>query len=155
MKKYLKIISIVVLVLCMVVIFILSNENSVDSTNTSLSTTKGVVDKITLHNVDEDTSQNIAYSYDIIIREVAHVIEYLILGLLVINVYKYFFKVDYKCFIICMLFCIIYALSDEIHQSYIPGRTFQYEDIFLDTLGCLIGISHYYFFYKIKEKKLV
>lgn len=34
----------------------------------------------------------------------------------------------------------VFAVSDEIHQSYVPGRTFQLNDIDMDLLGLAIGI---------------
>ena len=33
----------------------------------------------------------------------------------------------------------IYAISDEFHQSFIPGRSGQASDVFLDTLGTTVG----------------
>ena len=37
----------------------------------------------------------------------------------------------------------LYALSDEIHQLYVPGRTFQLMDLALDLLGGVIGLIIY------------
>jgi VanZ family protein len=34
----------------------------------------------------------------------------------------------------------LYALSDEIHQLFVPGRTFQLMDLALDLLGGVIGL---------------
>ncbi len=34
----------------------------------------------------------------------------------------------------------IYALSDEVHQLFVPGRTFQLMDLTLDLLGGVIGL---------------
>ncbi len=36
---------------------------------------------------------------------------------------------------------IIYATSDEIHQYFVPGRACMIEDVFIDTLGVMLGIS--------------
>ncbi|MDP5273317.1 VanZ family protein [Chengkuizengella axinellae] len=36
--------------------------------------------------------------------------------------------------------CLLYGISDEIHQSYIPGRTPQLLDIRNDTLGAAFGM---------------
>lgn len=35
---------------------------------------------------------------------------------------------------------VVYALSDEIHQLFVPGRTFQLADLALDALGALVGV---------------
>jgi VanZ family protein len=33
-----------------------------------------------------------------------------------------------------------YALSDEVHQLFVPGRAFELRDLALDTLGILLGL---------------
>ena len=35
---------------------------------------------------------------------------------------------------------IVYATSDEIHQYFVPGRACMIEDVFIDTLGVILGI---------------
>ena len=35
---------------------------------------------------------------------------------------------------------IIYAVLDEFHQSFSPGRTPKITDVYIDTLGILLGI---------------
>jgi len=37
----------------------------------------------------------------------------------------------------------LYALSDEIHQLFVPGRSFQLMDLGLDLIGGVIGLSIY------------
>ena len=39
------------------------------------------------------------------------------------------------------IFCIIYAIFDEIHQIYVPGRTGKLIDVIIDTLGSCMGIT--------------
>ncbi|MFH1113976.1 MAG: VanZ family protein [Pseudomonadota bacterium] len=35
------------------------------------------------------------------------------------------------------LFCLLYGISDELHQSFVPGRTAQIGDVAADTAGGL------------------
>jgi len=35
---------------------------------------------------------------------------------------------------------ILFAVSDEIHQSFVPGRTASFMDICLDLIGILFGL---------------
>lgn len=82
------------------------------------------------------------------IREFMHFLEYLVLGLLVMNVLKQN-KISENVILISIMFCFIYAITDEIHQIFIPGRTFEYLDISLDTLGSILGsILGYQIFWK-------
>ena len=37
-----------------------------------------------------------------------------------------------------ILWCLIYGISDEFHQSYIPGRFPSLADIAADTLGAIV-----------------
>lgn len=39
-----------------------------------------------------------------------------------------------------VLFCLLYGLSDEWHQSYIPGRFSSGWDIAADTIGAVIAV---------------
>ena len=47
-----------------------------------------------------------------------------------------------------LLICIMYAVSDEVHQSFVIGRAGRLLDVFIDTLGSITGIIGYYFFRK-------
>lgn len=35
---------------------------------------------------------------------------------------------------------MIYACTDEIHQLFVPGRSGQFRDVMIDSLGAFIGI---------------
>lgn len=73
-----------------------------------------------------------------IVRKCAHIGEYFILGILVYNMFKYH---DVKnIVIISILICIIYACTDEIHQLFISDRTGKLIDVFIDSLGSILGI---------------
>jgi VanZ family protein len=39
---------------------------------------------------------------------------------------------------------VLYAFSDETHQLFVPGRTFQLADLALDALGALVGVLLYH-----------
>ncbi|MDL1976441.1 MAG: VanZ family protein [Deltaproteobacteria bacterium] len=36
---------------------------------------------------------------------------------------------------------VLFAISDEIHQSFVPGRTSSYADIGLDVIGISLGFA--------------
>ena len=37
--------------------------------------------------------------------------------------------------------CFIYAITDEFHQSFVPGRAPEVRDVLIDTLGSSVGMS--------------
>lgn len=55
-----------------------------------------------------------------------------------------------------ILFSFLYACTDELHQIFVPGRSAQFRDILIDTLGASFGIAITYltikFFEKIKTR---
>lgn len=42
--------------------------------------------------------------------------------------------------LIPLLIGFLYAVSDEIHQHFVPGRAMQARDVLIDTAGVLLGI---------------
>lgn len=44
-----------------------------------------------------------------------------------------------KIVLLSCLFGLIYGVSDEFHQIFVPGRTATFLDLTVDTLGALIG----------------
>lgn len=123
-----KIVSTVFVIAWMIIIFVMSSYNSVDSSNQS----NVIVDVIV--NIFNITSVNII---SVIVRKLAHFSEYLILGILVANMIKYYDKKH----LIGVTICILYAISDEIHQLFVPGRSCQILDIVIDTIGSCIGLA--------------
>ena len=39
-----------------------------------------------------------------------------------------------------LIFILIYALSDELHQVFVPSRTASFGDVMIDVLGGICGI---------------
>jgi len=93
MKKY---ISLILLILWMIIIFIMSNFNSDASSNQS-SFIIDILNKIIkIENIDFIT---------FIIRKLAHLTEYLILGILMINCLKNFNIRN--CLLLSIILCIV------------------------------------------------
>lgn len=86
-------------------------------------------------------------------RKSAHVFEYLILSMLVMYFTSLYEQIKRKKRIwiaSVLVFCIGYAISDEIHQLFVEGRSGRVFDVGVDTLGILAGII---FFQKYVQKK--
>lgn len=49
-------------------------------------------------------------------------------------------------------FCIIYGITDEFHQSFIPGRTPSIADLAADTAGACCGVVLWLVWLKRKKK---
>ena len=77
-----------------------------------------------------------------IVRKTAHLSIYTLLGILTMNYMITSLKGRgfYQRGLSALLFCILYASTDEIHQYFVPGRSCELRDVCIDTLGAIIGI---------------
>ncbi|MBY0357103.1 MAG: VanZ family protein [Candidatus Obscuribacterales bacterium] len=55
----------------------------------------------------------------------------------------------WRAIILAAIFSIIYAASDECHQSFVPGRSAALSDVLVDTVGILIA----FLFLKHQERR--
>ena len=120
----------------MVVIFIFSAENSNSSMNTSNS-----VKDLLLSLLSKFAPEGIISFLDQHIRQLAHFTLYFLLGITTSNAINNGFNFRKPlAYGISGGICILYAISDEIHQYFVPGRSCRLIDIGIDTLGTLTGI---------------
>ena len=93
-----------------------------------------------------DFVQNTSFSYaGRLIRKSAHFIAYLILGYLVSHAMKNENPTasDWKRRGMSPMLCVAYAISDEFHQIFVPGRGPLVKDVFIDGFGAALGILLY------------
>lgn len=129
-----KIIKSLILILWMGIIFIFSHQpNSGEETKSILETALPFINEI-----------NLIELTNLFIRKSAHLIEYFILTLLTVSLLKEYTKNERKIIISSLIFCFLYACTDEYHQSFIIGRTSAFKDVLIDTIGGLTFILIYY-----------
>ena len=151
MKKF----NICLLVIWMIVIFLLSGQDSNKSQGLSdglILKSVDVVSSITKMEITPERKEEIVDNTSSIVRTMAHFTEYLILGILVVNVLKDYYKLNIKIIIMGILFCIVYAISDELHQLFISGRSFQFRDLLVDSVGSILGSLGLYKLKKTNKK---
>ena len=71
-------------------------------------------------------------TWDLALRKVAHAAEYAVLGLLLLRAIGR----ELPSFAAG----VAYAVSDEVHQRFVPGRHGAVYDVAIDALGVLIGV---------------
>ncbi len=142
MKK----VKLILLILWMIIIFLASHDSGEVSSSKSDSVSKFIIsiiedirgEKFNTSEIEDFTDNTVFY-----IRKSAHFIEYLILGILIISIlsdYSY----DKKIVIFSFIFCLLYAITDEIHQLFISGRSAKVMDVIIDSSGSITGIFIYY-----------
>jgi VanZ family protein len=69
--------------------------------------------------------------WDVVLRKLAHAAEFAILGALLVRALR---RPGWA-----VALGIAYAVSDELHQSFVPGRQGSALDVALDSVGVVVG----------------
>ena len=86
--------------------------------------------------------ENFNVNIDIgVIRKLAHLTEYLFLGVSAILYVGTFKNSDEKSMAIATAICVLYAVSDEFHQYFIANRDGRFGDVLIDSTGAMLGIT--------------
>jgi VanZ family protein len=73
-------------------------------------------------------------------RDIAHLLEFFVLGILVMVYVSLYRKKPIHTLIAALSFCLAVSIIDETIQIPVAGRGFELYDIILDTAGSLAGI---------------
>ncbi|MDO4608489.1 MAG: VanZ family protein [Clostridia bacterium] len=138
-----RLVSIVLLCVWAVTIFCFSAQNADKSSDTS----EGIVEKIisvTYPEFDELSTGEQVKTIDIttlIVRKLAHFLEYFILGALAFLTAINFDNTRSKLnALISIGFCVLYSITDEVHQYFVPGRACRFVDVCIDASGSALAV---------------
>ena len=137
-KNILRGILLILLFWTFITIFGFSSQDAEQSGNLSEKITKKIIDKVP--NINEQNQEHIIKRTEKVIRKIAHFAIYALVGFLLMAFISTYKIAEKTRVITSLLIGAIYAMSDEIHQSFIPGRSAQITDVMLDSLGVLCGI---------------
>lgn len=76
-------------------------------------------------------------------RKAAHIVSYCVLGLLLYNALRDRDRSIKRVVLYAVIIAGAYAVTDETHQHFVPGRSPQPTDVLIDTSGAAIGASIY------------
>ena len=74
-------------------------------------------------------------------RKIAHFSIYAALAIFAYNMFRQLIEQKQFIFAVTLIFCILIAVSDEIHQIFIPDRSAEIRDVLIDTLGACVGLA--------------
>ena len=137
-KKVLRIMILALIILWMITVFKLSDQNGEKSSNLSRT--------VAMMITNNEEKADLIEPY---VRKLAHLSEYMVGGSLFSLLFLTYDFSDIKRIIYSFIIGVEYATVDEIHQLFIDGRSGQVQDIFIDSLGILIGICSMMIIYKI------
>jgi VanZ family protein len=93
--------------------------------------------KLTHHTLD---------TINLLFRKFLHFSEYFILAVLLYSMLENLPLSVKKRLILSILPAIIFSATDEFHQLFVPERTGQIIDVFIDSSGVILGALLMYFF---------
>ncbi len=146
MKKAIKLILII---LWITMIFCFSSQKGTSSSNLSNGLIYKVTSYITGNKVSNKEKVILSNKYSKFVRKMAHFSVYLILGILVISFISEF-NIKRR-YLLAVILCVLYALTDELHQYFVPGRSCELLDILLDSTSSFLGVLFYKFIISIKK----
>ena len=127
----------------MIIIFIFSSKTAEQSSNSSRSFAKTLLSVVVpgFTELSEEAQQAAVDSIQFIVRKGAHFAVFLTLGALcqlAMNTYNIKLK---RRVITALSISFVYAVSDEVHQTFVPGRAGQIRDVMIDFAGALTGVA--------------
>jgi VanZ family protein len=130
-KKY---INSALVFIWLIVIFLFSSQVATESSELS--------GKI-VNSIAPVAPEIIKNSLTFLVRKSAHIFLYFVLGILTANLlvsYKLKVKLVY---LYSLGFVALYAITDEIHQLFVAGRSGEVRDVLIDTIAGALGIALY------------
>lgn len=138
--KLYRIILIILLIGTMTLIFGFSGQDGTQSKGISTKISEGILNLSSKYRELESKEQKkILQRTNAVIRKIAHFSVYTLLGILLMGL-MIKTKLQNKWRITITLFIgLLYAISDEFHQTFSPGRTPKVTDVYIDMLGVILG----------------
>lgn len=152
-----QVIGLLLIITWMITIFLFSNQQGNASSVTSNKVTKEIIEIIpSTKHLEENQKKEIVKKVNPIMRKIAHYTIYLIGGILIMFFISTIVQSEKRCVLYSVLIGLIYAITDEIHQMFMDGRTAKITDVLIDTLGVITGVVIYItiktIIYRIKSK---
>lgn len=125
------------------IIFLFSAQDGETSGGISFKVSQMSVDfwnNLTKQGWNEQIRLEWAQFFEHPIRKIAHFAEYALLGFLQYSILRCNWGNRKVFFFIAVVWVLISATADEIHQLFVPGRWGSFADVILDTCGGICGI---------------
>lgn len=148
--KYKKTITFILIILWMVIVFCFSNQPSDASSELSGGITRTILKNF--GGLEEKTVEE-QLAIESIIRKIAHYTIYTLGGILILLYIDLHEITEERKLGLSWGIGTLYAITDEMHQLFVAGRSGEIRDVWLDSLGIITGICILMLILKIKEKR--
>ena len=149
-----RIVAVLLAIFWMLVIFAYSAKTAEASTKQSLRLGRAL-GRLVISDWNElSDEEQLAFAerWDHPVRKAGHVAEFAILGFLLTNVFIARRTKKRPTVILSLFSGIVYAASDELHQTFVPGRAGMITDVGIDTCGVVIGTFAFLGIYVLIER---
>jgi len=86
--------------------------------------------------------------WDLVLRKLAHMFEFAVLIVLFLRLGLYKQEADWRIYLVSIIGALLFAITDEWHQTLVVGRFGSTTDVLIDASGGIIGAVFYYRFTK-------
>ena len=150
------------LALWSVLIFFFSAQPAVQSKAVSGAATRVLLSVMRFFGLSAQSAVSVEEPLENVIRKGAHFCAFLVLGLLAL---WFFFALCRRrsgfsgmplippAYIYAFTYCVMYSVSDEIHQLFVAGRACRFLDVLIDSGGSALGLACILLFTRLESKK--
>lgn len=103
--------------------------------------------------LDSDSISVVMSNLEHYVRKAAHFTVFAVLGFMTYNLIASYGVNRRKVVLYAAVICLVYAISDEIHQLFVPGRAGQIRDVLIDFSGSLTALGMTYLLFGRKVGK--
>ena len=141
LKMIIRVVSIAMILFITSTIFSFSSQNAEKSSSVSGKVAEKIIEiQPKYKNITEQKKTELVELYQHPVRKMAHFTIYTLLGVAIMAFICTYDLKNKNRIIISIVLGAVYAASDEIHQTFIEGRSGQITDVLLDTFGVCVGI---------------
>jgi len=87
-----------------------------------------------------DLKSGLSNQWDFVLRKLAHITEYAILTFFLIRALKEYRLSRHRVLFLAFTLALLYAISDEYHQTLVFGRQGAPRDVLIDSFGILLAV---------------
>ena len=142
-KKWIRWVSSGIVLVIMIAIFISSDMKGEQSEGLSYPVGNKVITSGALNGVKslvEETGEDFSHFVQVLVRKSAHFLAFLLLGGALFVCYESWLGEGKLNWIWSIMVGVVYAASDEWHQTTVPGRSGRMTDVLIDAAGIVVGV---------------
>ncbi len=154
--RIMQIIAWLLVLIWMGFIFFMSSQTATESDDISMSAAERILIRIypDFENLTESEQQEIINTANRIVRKGGHMSEYFVLSALIIFALGFGQITPFKRAYTAVGLSSVYAITDEIHQLFVIGRSCQITDMLIDALGASIFAGLFLLVVYLKKKSV-